>query len=105
MIKNIVLEIRSIINDYQDVMSKDIEQSLKNLIDFVEKDNLITKDMLVKNTYEGNYYAKKNAVMFDLQNGKQNVVCFCDNIYTAQGIVEGLNMLDKLEADGVELKK
>ena len=67
-------------------------------------DNIITKDMLVKNTYEGNYYAKKNAVMYDLQNGKQNVICFCDNIYTAQGIVEGLNMLDKLEADGVELK-
>ena len=68
-------------------------------------DNIITKDMLIKNTYEGNYYAKKNAVMYDLQNGKQNVVCFCDNIYTAQGIVEGFNMLDKLEADGVELKK
>ena len=67
-------------------------------------DNIITKDMLVKNTYEGNYYAKKNAVMYDLQNGKQNVICFCDNIYTAQGIVEGLNMLDKLEADGAELK-
>jgi hypothetical protein len=66
-------------------------------------DKYITKDMLVKNTYEGNYYAKKNAVMYDLQNGKQNVVCFCDNIYTAQGIVEGLNMLDKLEADGAEL--
>ena len=42
--------------------------------------------------------------MYDLQNGKQNVVCFCDNIYTAQGIVEGLNMLDKLEADGVEVR-
>jgi len=67
-------------------------------------DNIITKDMLVKNTYEGNYYAKKNAVMYDLQNGKQNVICFCDNIYTAQVIVEGLNMLDKLEADGAELK-
>ena len=67
-------------------------------------DNIITKDMLVKNTYEGNYYAKKNAVMYDLQNGKQNIICFCDNIYTAQGIVEGLNMLDKLEADGAELK-
>ena len=66
-------------------------------------DNIITKDMLVKNTYEGNYYAKKNAVMYDLQNGKQNVVCFCDNIYTAQGIAEGLNLLDKLEADGAEL--
>ena len=67
-------------------------------------DKYITKDMLTKDSYKGNYYAKKNAVMYDLQNGKQNVVCFCDNIYTAQGIVEGLNMLDKLEADGVELR-
>ena len=104
MIKNIVVEIRSIINDYQDVMSKDIEQSLKNLIDFVEASNGITKGQLVIETFRGNYYAKKNAVMFDLQNGKQNVVCFCDNIYTAQGIVEGLNLLDKLEADGIELR-
>ena len=104
MVKNIVLEIRSIINDYQDVLSKDIEQSLKNLIDFVEKNNSITKGQLVTETFSGNYYANKNAVMFDLQNGKQNVVCFCDNIYTAQGIVEGLNALDKLEADGIELK-
>ena len=68
-------------------------------------DNIITKDMFTQDSYRGNYYANKNGVMFDLQNGKQNVVCFCDNIYTAQGIVEGLNMLDKLEADGVELKK
>tara|TARA_R100001440_G_scaffold44599_1_gene64405 strand:- start:336 stop:653 length:318 start_codon:yes stop_codon:yes gene_type:complete len=105
MVKNIVLEIRSIINDYQDVLSKDIEQSLKNLIDFVEKNNSITKGQLITETFRGNYYANKNAVMFDLQNGKQNVVCFCDNIYTAQGIVEGLNALDKLEADGIELKK
>ena len=45
----------------------------------------------------------KNAVMYDLQNGKQNVVCFCDNTYTAQGIVEGLNLIDNLEADGAEL--
>ena len=60
--------------------------------------------MLTKDSYKGNYYANKNAVMYDLQNGKQNVVCFCDNIYTAQGIVEGLNLLDKLEADGVELR-
>ena len=67
-------------------------------------DKYIKKDMLTKNSYKGNYYAKKNAVMYDLQNGKQNVVCFCDNIYTAQGIVEGLNLLDKLEADGVELR-
>ena len=66
-------------------------------------DEYITKDMLTKDSYKGNYYANKNAVMYDLQNGKQNVVCFCDNIYTAQGIVEGLNLLDKLEADGAEL--
>ena len=69
-------------------------------------DQYITKDMLTKDSYrEGNYYANKNAVMYDLQNGKQNVVCFCDNIYTAQGIVEGLNILGKLEADGIELKQ
>jgi len=68
-------------------------------------DQYITKDMFKANSYRGNYYAHKNAVMYDLQNGKQNVVCFCDNIYTAQGIVEGLNLLDKLEADGVELNQ
>jgi len=68
-------------------------------------DQYITKDMFIKDSYKGNNYANNNAVMFDLQNGKQNVVCFCDNIYTAQGIVEGLNLLDKLEADGVELNQ
>jgi len=66
-------------------------------------DKYITKDMLTKDSYKGNYYAKKNAVMYDLQNGKQNVICFCDNIHTAQGIVEGLNLIDNLEADGAEL--
>ena len=34
--KQIILEIREIINDYQKFMSKDIEQSLKNLIDYIE---------------------------------------------------------------------
>jgi len=43
--------------------------------------------------------------MYDLQNGKQNVVCFCDNIHTAQGIVQGLNLIDNLEADGAELRQ
>jgi len=66
-------------------------------------DQYITKDMFTQNSYRGNYYANKNAVMYDLQNGKQNVVCFCDNTYTAQGIVERLNLLDNLEADGAEL--
>jgi len=74
-------------------------------ITMILDDQYITKDMLTKDSYKGNYYANKNAVMYDLQNGKQNVVCFCDNIYTAQGIVEGLNLLDKLEADGVELNQ
>ena len=66
-------------------------------------DKYITKDMLTEDSYKGNYYANKNAVMYDLQNGKQNVICFCDNIHTAQGIVEGLNLIDNLEADGAEL--
>jgi len=66
-------------------------------------DQYITKDMFIADSYKGNYYANKNAVMFDLQNGKQNVICFCDNIHTAQGIVEGLNLIDNLEADGAEL--
>ena len=67
-------------------------------------DQYITNDMLTKDSYRGgNYYTNKNAVMYDLQNGKQNVVCFCDNTYTAQGIVEGLNLLDNLESDGAEL--
>ena len=68
-------------------------------------DQYITKDMLTKDSYRGNYYANKNAVMYDLQNGKQNVVCFCYNIHTAQGIVEGLNLIDNLEADGIELNQ
>ena len=34
----IVLEIREIINDYQDVIPKDIEQALKNLADQIEGD-------------------------------------------------------------------
>ena len=68
-------------------------------------DEYITKDMFTQDSYRGNYYANKNAVMYDLQNGKQYVVCFCDNTYTAQCIVEGLNLLDNLEADGAELKK
>ena len=34
--KNIILEIREILNMYQDTMTKDVEQSLKNLIDYIE---------------------------------------------------------------------
>ena len=66
-------------------------------------DQYITKDMLTKDSYRGNNYANNNAVMFDLQNGKQNVLCFCDNRHTAEAIAEALNLLDNLESDGAEL--
>ena len=67
-------------------------------------DQYITKDMLTKDSYKGNNYAYNNAVMFDLQNGKQNVLCFCDNKHTAEAIAEALNLLDRLESDGAELR-
>ena len=67
-------------------------------------DKYITKDMLTKDSYRGNNYANGNAVMFDLQNGKQNVLCFCDNKHTAEAIAEALNLLDNLESDGAELR-
>ena len=34
--EKIILEIREILNVYQDTMTKDVEQSLRNLIDFIE---------------------------------------------------------------------
>jgi hypothetical protein len=34
--KEIILEIREILNVYQDTMTKDVEQSLRNLIDYIE---------------------------------------------------------------------
>jgi hypothetical protein len=66
-------------------------------------DQYITKDMITKDSYRGNNYANNNAVMFDLQNGKQNVLCLCANRHIAESIAESLNLLDKLEADGAEL--
>ena len=68
-------------------------------------DQYITKDMFIKDSYKGNNYANNNAVMFDLQNGKQNVLCLCANKHIAEAIAESLNLLDKLEADGVELNQ
>ena len=35
--QKIILEIREILNVYQDTMTKDVEQSLRNLIDFIEQ--------------------------------------------------------------------
>ena len=34
--QQIILEIREILNVYQDTMTKDVEQSLRNLIDYIE---------------------------------------------------------------------
>ena len=35
--EKIILEIREILNVYQDTMTEDVEQSLRNLIDFIEQ--------------------------------------------------------------------
>ena len=67
-------------------------------------DKYITRDMLTKDSYEGNNFAEGNVVKYDLQNGKINVICFCSDENVAKGIAEGLNLLDNLEADGVDLK-
>ena len=34
--ERIIEELREILNVYQDTMTKDVEQSLKNLIDYIE---------------------------------------------------------------------
>ena len=65
----------------------------------------ITRDMLTKNSYEGNNFAEGNVVKYDLQNGKINIICFCSDKYVAKGIAEGLNLLDNLEANGIDIKK
>ena len=44
-------------------------------------DQYITRDMLTKNSYEGNNFAEDNVVKYDLQNGKINVICFCSDKY------------------------
>tara|TARA_B100000963_G_C22145582_1_gene459473 strand:+ start:179 stop:406 length:228 start_codon:yes stop_codon:yes gene_type:complete len=67
-------------------------------------DQYITRDMLTKESYEGNNFAEGNVVKYDLQNGKINIICFCSDKYVAKGIAEGLNLLDNLEADGIDLK-
>ena len=67
-------------------------------------DQYITRDMLTKDSYEGNNFAEGNVVKYDLQNGKINVICFCSDKNVAKGIAEGLNLLDNLEADGINLK-
>ena len=49
---------------------------------------VITIDDIKKEYLEGNYFSDGTAIKYDYQNGKQNVVCFCDNKFTAEAIVE-----------------
>ena len=67
-------------------------------------DRYITRDMLTEESYEGNNFAEGNAVKYNLQNGEINVICFCSDESVAKGIAEGLNLLDNLEASGIDLK-
>ena len=67
-------------------------------------DRYITRDMLTEESYEGNNFSEGNAVIYDLRNGKTNIICFCSDESVAKGIAEGLNLLDNLEASGIDLK-
>ena len=51
--KDIILEIREILNVYQDTMTKDVEQSLKNLIDYIESYKEKPKDTPLKDWVKG----------------------------------------------------
>ena len=68
-------------------------------------DQYITRDMLTKNSYEGNNFAEGNVVKYDLQNGKINVVAYCICKETAKDMARGLNLLDNLLEDGIEIKE
>ena len=66
---------------------------------------MITNDMIHDEDFEGNYFSDDVAVKYDLQNGKINTVAFCICPKTAEDMAKGLNLLDHLEQDGIELKQ
>jgi hypothetical protein len=68
-------------------------------------DEYITEGMLTDESYVGRYFFNGNAIKCDLGNGKINIVAFCSDKHVAKGIAQGLNLLDNLEANGIELKK
>ena len=68
-------------------------------------DQYITRDMLTNESYVGKYFFNGNIIMCDLGKGKINTIAFCSDKHVAEGIAQGLNLLDNLEADGIELKK
>ena len=88
-------------DNYLKGIIKEIKQHEDKQLD----DNYITRDMLTKESYEGNNFSEGNAVKYNLQNGQINVICFCSDESVAKGVAEGLNLLDNLEADGIDLKQ
>ena len=67
-------------------------------------DQYITKDMLTDDSYKGDNFSEGSVVKYDLKNGKINILCICTDDEVANGIAQGLNLLDNLEASGIELK-
>ena len=68
-------------------------------------DNIVDKQMVEKENFEGLNYARDNGVWFDKQNGNSICLAFCNNKHTAQAVAEALNLLDNIEGDGITLKK
>ena len=65
----------------------------------------ITKDMIDEQYFEGRYFSDETAVNVDYQNGKINVVAYCICKETAKDMARGLNLLDNLLEDGIEIKE
>ena len=53
---------------------------------------------------EGRYFSDETAVNVDYQNGKIIPVAYCICNETAKDMARGLNLLDKLIEDGIEIK-
>ncbi len=68
-------------------------------------DNIVNKQMVEKENFDGNNYADGVAVKLDLQNGGNSVLAFCNSKHIAQAIAEALNLLDNIEGDGITLIK
>ena len=68
-------------------------------------DNIVDKQMVEKENFDGNNYADGVAVKFDLQNGGSSVLAFCNRKHIAQAIAEALNLLDNIEGDGITLRR
>ena len=60
---------------------------------------------IVDEYLEGRYFSDETAVNVDYQNGKINVVAYCICKETAKDMARGLNLLDNLIEDGIEIKE